>query len=714
MFEKLKKRMATAWGFEEAGAGASKRDPKKTMVKRVGAALKGRGGSEFEESVVDLDEVTKAYNTDSYVKRAIDKYSELMLKAGWEFTGRDDAITEYLWMRLKLIEEGTRQSIDELFKEISHDMVQYGNAFVVKSRQSGSAANAGGIKAVGYTGNKPINGYFVLPPTSIKIARDDTGKISGYEQDTGDGNAITIKPEDMIHFAHKKPRGRAFAIPYIWPVINDVKLLRQIEENVARLIYRNLFPLYQYKVGLDKPGFEASPDEIDELREEIRGMTMDGAIVVSERHNISVVSSNNGIMNADPYLKYYRQRVFSGLGVSDIVMGIGDTANRGTADNLSSEMIDGVKEFQSTFKNIFQREIIAELLFEGGYDPVLNREHEVTFHFIEIELDSKIKKENHAVQLFTQNAITHEELRTMIGFDPIMDENRLYYRMVTIPTAVETAASSSDAGDDADSANAQGQNKDQPTNQNGTQSSPKASASGKKGDLSESFEDFSAKALTESDVMVNLHSELKIQLAYESLKSMWHASRDDIMNMVREGKTKEHIEGFVVQLVNQNMKSKIEKHILESYYVGLSHAQQKMMTSLNVSKSYMGVNKLNPISTSFTARLVTEMRDNIFKYLDEEDMVTRLSKTMGFFNSNEYRLSFITKTEMYRAYNYGLAIAARDSGHETIRVIHEANCEACKDKDEVIELHRHDLLDAIPPHHTNCACIIKLESEEEV
>lgn len=152
--------------------------------------------------------------------------------------------------------------------------------------------------------------------------------------------------QKIWYFTYRKPSGRAYGIPFIFNALDDVKLLRQIEENVARLIYRNLFPLYLYKVGIDKPGFEATDEEIETLREEIRNIPVDGALVVPERHNIEVVGSQGQAIDANGYLKYFRQRVFSGLGVSDTIMGISDTANKSTSDNQSSDLNDSVKDFQ--------------------------------------------------------------------------------------------------------------------------------------------------------------------------------------------------------------------------------------------------------------------------------------------------------------------------------------------------------------------------------
>lgn len=704
--EWLANRLRGASEITEAPSGGSKRDPKKIAIKKIGSPL-GKTGN-FESSAVDLTEITKAYNSDSYIRRAVDKYAELVFKEGWDIVAKDDTISEYVWMRLKLMAEGTGQPIDEFLKEIAQDIVLYGNAFVVKARQKGSSAGATGVKAVGYTGKQPIAGYFVLPPTTIKIMRDETGKLTGYQQDAGGGNAVDIKPEDMVHFAYKRPRGRAFGVPYILPVLEDVKLLRTLEEHVARLIYRNLFPLYQYKVGLDKPGFESTPDEIEYIKEQISLMPMDGGIVLPERHDISVVSSNGAALDAEGYLKYFRQRVFTGLGVSDVVMGIGDTANRGTADNLSSEMIDGVKEFQAVFRNTFMSRILNEILFEGNYDPTLNPDHEVDFQFFEIELDAKMKKENHAIQKFTQNATTHEELRSELGKDPVTDEGRLYYNMVTASLNAQAAQ------EKAAAANASGSNKNQPANQNGKKPSAGKPKKSKASVETDESEEFSSNLLTESSVQVNLHSELKILQSSDNLTKLWNSFRDDVVNMARQGRTHKQIEGFVVQLVKQTMKSQIERDTTNAFYLGLNHGKSSLQVSGVPTNVYYELDQLKKISTKFTDRLAADMSSLISKALDRENAVDRLSTLSGVFNSNGYRLKFIASTEPYRAYNYALALTAKSAKRESVILTTNEDCVQCKElASKPVDLNSPSLLDAIPPHHPNCTCTIDLETPVE-
>ncbi len=697
---------------------APARDPKKTSIKKVGQAIKN-GGSDFEESIVDLEEVQRAYYTDSYIRRSVDKYSELMFKEGWEIPGKNTNATEYVWTRLKLMSEATGQPITELFKEIAHDLVLYSNAFVVKARQKGST-KIPGVNAQGYTGNQPVAGYFVLPATTITISRDDNGKLLRYMQDTGGGNSVEFKPEDIIHFSYKKPRGMAFGIPFVHNVLDDVKMLRQIEENVARLIYRNLFPLYQYQVGIDKPGYEASDEEIENIREEIRDMPMDGGIVVPERHNITVIGAEGQALDASEYLKYFRQRVFTGLGVSDSTMGIGDTANRSTSDNQSADLNDGVKEFQAIFAETVTFKMINELLFEGGFDPILNPDDEVVFSFFEIELDAKIKKENHAVQLFTQNAITHEEMRQMMGKDPVTDEGRLYFNMVTIATAQAQAEMTAQA----QAANNAGDNKNRPENQNGKQNSPgkpsRSKESVESGSKKANLEENSPNVLTASSVMVNLHSELDISTQLSSLHNLWGFMREDVIKMISQGKSKEHIHSFVTELVKSSIKSS-SKPIIESFILeGMQKARKEIDQKVIVHNTdfTLALEEIMRLYQMRMNRLIEDVMELVEKAQEKSTMSETASAITGAFESNQYRLKFIMRTELHRAFNYGKILVANKAGLDAVysKTNTDTPNQRCSEKDgQAIPLNQpiKDLMKQIPAYHPNCQCTVELNSSTE-
>lgn len=695
---------------------AAARDPKKVAIKKLGQAIKD-GGADFEESVVDLAEIQRAYFSDSYIRRSVDKYAELMFKEGWEIPGRNEAATEYVWMRLKLMGEATGQPIQELMKEIAHDIVLFGNAFVVKARQK-TGGGATGVTAVGYTGKQPIAGYFVLPATSIMIARDETGKILNYQQDIGTGTAQVFKAEDIVHFHYKRPRGRAFGVPYIYNALDDVKLLRQIEENVARLIYRNLFPIYQYKVGIDKPGYEATDEEVEELREEIRDMPMDGALVVPERHEITVIGSQGQALDASEYLKYYRQRVFTGLMVSDSTMGIGDSANKSTSDNQAADLIDGAKEFQSIFATTFTDKIVNELLFEGGYDPVLNMDDEVTFEFFEIALDAKTKKENHVVQLFTQNAISFEEMRAAIGRDPVSDEGRLYFNMITIATAQAQANITAQA----QAANNVGDNKDQPENQSGKAKSPgKAKREGNEnpGILSK-LEENATNVLTPQTVMVNLYSEQDVSKLNKSSQRMWNSLREDMINMTDLGKSQDFIKRLAVEPFKESVQSTylpfIESLLTEGANKGQVELEAKTFVPSSVKK--IASREIASLISKSIGRVIDDVLTVVMKAEADQSAAKRASLITGAFESNQYRLALITQAELHRAFNYGKMLMAKEAGLESVTSkINSTNpSQKCKEQEgKAILLNQAnaDLLKQVPAYHPNCQCTIELVKPAE-
>lgn len=495
----------------EARATGAKRDPASTKVKSVSPRIGGGSAGQFEESPVDLSEIGRAYHSDSYIRRAIDKISGLMFKSGWNLVSLNPTALEYVQNRLSLIEESTNISTEELLRELGGNFILYANAPIAKTRGS---ENLGGLQAAGYYGGEPINGLFPASPEYFQVQRDEFGNVENYtiSGDSG-GQGVEFSVEDIAHLTYHKPTGRAYGVPYIQNIIDDVLILRQIEENVARLVYRNLFPLQTYTVGRVEPGYEATDEEIEQVTEEIRNMPLDGILVIPERHKIESVSSNGAALQAYDYLKYFRQRVFTGLGVSESTMGIGDSGNKSTSDNQSSDLIDLVKDFQQTFAAEIQREIINEILFEGGFDPTLNKDDRVSFEFTEIEQAAKIARENHEMQKFMGNVQSLDETRERMGYEPTTDIS-MFFMNLTATLAMDTASAQGTVS-----------SKDQPQNQAGKQLNPN------KDTMKANFDkNDSNSVLTEFGLKVNFTTdESKKGVFSEKERQSWKKVKESIL-----------------------------------------------------------------------------------------------------------------------------------------------------------------------------------------
>lgn len=668
-------------------ASSVARDPKTVAVARLGQAVVDGTAGDFEESPIDLSEISSAYYTDSYIRRAVDKHSALMFKNGWELTGKNDQAIEYVWTRLKLMAEGTGQSTDAFLQEVGENLILYGNAYVVKARDS-KGTSTSGIQATGYSSTSPVAGYFVLPSTHMQVAREEDGTIINYQQAAdGGGEGIEFNAEDVIHFTYHKPTGRAYGVPFIYNALDDVKMLRQIEENVARLIYRNLFPLYLYKVGIDKPGMEATEEEIEALREEIRSLPMDGALVVPERHSIEVAGSQGQAIDATGYLKYFRERVFSGLGVSDTIMGISGTANKSTANNQTSDLVDSVKDFQKVFADQAKSSIINEILFEGGYDPVLNPDDEVDFRFFEIELDAKIQRENHDIQLFMQNGLTFEELRTRLGMDTVVDESRLYINMFASASGTEAASNSSN-------------NDDQPENQHGKQDAPvsnaKKEAKNKRVGISESIQ------LTENAELVNLSEALQIGSFKQKIEKYWEHTMTDVQIRVKSKESTDNINAFTTSITGRLIKDNVHPFIKQSFLQGFRAGMNEIGTNRSRLEKSDVKNAIEKNSRSFE-RLMKDLVSSVSACYEAENPETHIIHA---FTANRYRIGFISHRIAYEAYNYGIALAAERNHKEKVYVQTKASCcEKCMTAPHKIILSE-GWRDRIPPHHTNCECTL--------
>ena len=665
--------------MEEAAA----RDPKKTRLKSANAPLSSGGGAGFQESPVDLDQVSRAYHTDSYIRRAIDRYTGAMFKSGWELKSKNDKASEYVWTRLKLMAEATGLTTDELLRQMANDFVLFGNTYVFKARAKKSV-QVPGVQAVGYTGKQPIAGYFVLPPTTMQVEWDEFGNVVQYQQLDGDEIAET----EVAHLYYKRPTGRAYGVPFIHNVLQDVLLLRQIEDNVYRLIHKHLFPKQVLTVGLPQAGFEAGEEEIEEAREELRAMSTDAVLVVPERYKLETVGGDATALDVSNYLKYFRQRIFAGLGVSDSVMGIGDTANKSTSDNMSADLNDGVKDFQETFAMQLQQKIINEILFEGGFDPTLNPDDEVLFSFVEIEQSAKIARENHAMQMFMQNAITFEEMRMEMNRDVIVDEERLQFKMMAGAPAEAEAATEASA--------AQTDNQNQPENQNGKQSAPDTKKrESKKVNMEESKKKDDKRLLTAADELVTLSNELGINVLKEALSKHYESMRADLVtNEPGESKV-----ALATTIILQSMRPKAREAVNQAMKHGMSQStRQRQQTDLLVE----GVGYVSERMDSALTRLFRELESRLrsSETLEERERV---------FTSNRYRVELIAKTECYRAYNIGLCLAAKESGQDTVTWnTYENACDTCRETRD-IHVGAENWLEEVPPHHPGCGCTVTTE-----
>ena len=400
----------------------------------------------------DLTELQIAQDVDSYVFKAIQKKVHRFVLAGWEFVGNDNETVSYVKKRVKEIELASGMPFNLLVSDLAHDLFRYSNCAWVKVRNKD--ASTGKVRNVNGKQIEPVAGYFILPFETLWFKVKKNGEIKKIMQEVPNtGETKEFAPQDIIHFYSNKKPGFVMGTPELLPVLEDISLLRRLEENVEGMIDANLHPLFHYKVGNDNHPERYGPDGIKEsdlVRNTIEYMPSGGIFVSDHRHNIEAIGSEGKALKIEEYIEYFKKRVFAGLGVSPIDMGEGDTANRSTANTLSKIAIQDVEALQRTVKMFIETYVINELLLEGGYEDALtDHNRSVYIKFGSVDKEQKSKEENQTIQLWINNLISETEARKRLGEQPVEDRNLSYYKLYQEPLALIKSMGPFSAASDA-------------------------------------------------------------------------------------------------------------------------------------------------------------------------------------------------------------------------------------------------------------------------
>lgn len=681
---------------KEAGGSTSgqitQANIKNFVVKAVGQT--GDSGSDFSSPEYDLSEIKEAINADSYIKLAVTKYSQLIFKAGYNIVGANDSAVEYLTSRFRMMSFMTGTPMDILVQQIADDLVAYSNAFIIKSRID--MTNIGGLQAKGVYDTKPVGGYFRVDPTTIQIKRDKNGTIKQYQQSAGSDNK-TYKATDVIHFYIDKSGGAAFGTPRIQGALEDVKLLRKVEGSVLKLIYRFAIPLYQMKIGLPEPGFMATDKEIKEARQEIEKLSDDGILITNEKTNLEAIGAEGNALDASSYLSYFENRVFAALHLSASQVGRGGAKQ--DADSMEEQVHDTVKYYQRTISIFIENMIFAELLLEGGFNPVLNEQDIVHFQFNEINLDTKVKMETHALNQFQGNAISWDEMRQMVGkrADNV-DESRLFDNMIKTPNAIaliQAKMSESAGGAQTGTSGSKSAN----TGTSGPDSQKTGANKAAKNTISPANQHGTSSVHIKEGMKV---SEGKTEKHIADYKKKFHvvykkysAMRNDISDSAKN-------KDVVLLAAQDAIRKSVHEEIAASAEKGYRHAIKE-------------AGKKPDVTAKLPVKVVTDKADKVLTQLfcdikEKLKDVKGREATEAVFNSMEYRLRFLVEHIIDKAYWYAYVKCCARLNIKTVYVDFGDSSDA---DDHHVKIHtQHFDLDEIPAFHSYCTCKIKLKSKK--
>jgi len=427
----------------------------------------------------DLEQINIVADVESYFKQAVQKKTNKILSAGHTFSSQNKNALEWIEKRIKEISIATNKPWSILVQEMFVDMFKWNNCMLLKVRRDDFGSGKG--LQLGGRMKKPIAGYFIIRLDRCEFKINANGTLNRVlQKGTVASNDIEWPATDIIHIYNNRKPGFLIGTPDIVPVLDDIRILRRIEENVIDLIETNLFPLFHYKIGTDTMPERMTTDGISEssrVMAKIREMASSGFIVSDHRHNVESVGSESKALRIDYYLTHFRDRVLAGLAMSPIDLGMGDTANRSTASSMSKSMLADIEAMSLVVKRFIDTYIIAELLEEGGFDSN-SSEDKVEIRFGTIDKEERRADENHIIQKWSSNLITIDEARQELQMEPFTEAHyeRTFMSMFQIPL-IKAEADAQMAVDLSKTKAAEAKKvstaKAKPSNQHGTRSGPK-------------------------------------------------------------------------------------------------------------------------------------------------------------------------------------------------------------------------------------------------
>jgi hypothetical protein len=471
--------------FEAPGSGNAKKSgellTKKGKVKpKVTVYTSNTGGTpQFETPDYDWEQIQKAFTADAWLNQAFLKYRELMWKEGYYLKGMDPNAVNYIKKRFQILGLAQGRSMDDLLIDVSDSLVRYHNAFLVKARDD-KPYQLSGLQAQAAIGNKPVGGYFIAPVETMQIKVDKNGNVLGYLQDLN-GIRTEFKPEDVVHFTYNRQPGTQWGEPWVLSVLEDLRSLRLMEEDMINVYHKEVTPVYTYKIGGEDGRFTVEQEDIDAAQEQVKEMHDVGAIIMPGTDDIQVIGAQGKSLDIAPYINHWRSRVISGFGLAEHHLGITSGTNKSNATAMDSALYDKLKAYQTTIENAISGEIIYELLLEGGFVPFnpSGDDSMCYFEFKEIDLESRVKLENHISVLWLQNMITHGQMREMLGQDVDQEHAEKYHiDMVELPLTEASKAMTGPEGGSNPNSPAKGTSgsKNNPSNQKGNRGAPKMKA----------------------------------------------------------------------------------------------------------------------------------------------------------------------------------------------------------------------------------------------
>ena len=613
----------------------------------------------------DFGDIQRAQDVDSLLGRSVELKATKFLLAGWEFVSENPVTAEYIKRRVQQLEVASDNPFQSIMYQTAMDLIRYNNGVWVYKRDEN---NSGGKSyKIGDVEYKPIAAIFIPAFETLEFKTKPNGALVQVRQVVpGASTTPVFNAKDIVHFWMNKRPGFTVGTPVLFSVLEDISLLRSIEQNVEELIQSNLFPLFHYKVGSDKYPARTNPKtgytEMDKVAQTLEYMPGSGVYISDWRTTIEAIGSEGRALRLDFYLEYFKKRVMAGLGISPVDFGEGGSSNRSTAQTMSKALTESIASLQQVIKGFIDFYFIRPLLLEGNFsfDPFAS-ENLVEIKFGKIDTTEQVLLENAAGQLWLNNAITHDEFRKRVGERPLKAEQEARLNARLFPTPLPATAQVPGAPGSTLAENQHGIKPKAPTK---------------------------VKDFTQGILVDNLMEE-------------WVFLKSQIIPFTN-GNSPGGLTAKLIETWGKDASDRLYALLRDRFDAGFSSTGRdrwdfRLEQECQVLKQYSSL-------------LINNLTRTLIHKIDSlhNEGITIVS----IFDSLTWRINLIQKDTLSKAYNYGRAMGfLLDEGTSIKICSSEKCCDECKKHHGLIITRETFNLDAVPPStkygHPGCQCVVE-------
>ena len=358
----------------------------------------------------DFTETNRIIDTEAIVSAIFRRKKHLILKEDPILKSENKRNLDYISKRLLEIEYVSEISFTELLDAITQSLISYHNVFILKNR---SFISSSGNK----TDKKdPIASLHILSPTRLSPVENELGDLISYTYKSKRNGQYLHLPKDMVYHIHTdKKIDVSVGTPPLEAVKDDILSLRQIEESIERLIYKNASPLLHVQVGTDDLPAQMLPNgdsEIDYYNGLVYNMEDEGGLTTSHRVKINLLGSESQALRIKEYAEYFKGRVLAGLKASSLDIGEANSISTAGANFISDVIKQDVMSYQKIIERFFTNKLFNDLLLEADWyksEVKVDTKDEVQLKLLDSDIDTKIRLESHLANLVRFGLLDREE-----------------------------------------------------------------------------------------------------------------------------------------------------------------------------------------------------------------------------------------------------------------------------------------------------------------